>query len=128
VSYSLSLFRRAKKDCAALLATARARGYNRIAIIGVSELAEIAALCVINSGVTIIAVVDERSNQTNFFGFPLAKSFQDIEGPIDAVLVTDISGSGATIEAAVKNFGAERVLILGVLGGRIERKLQEAAS
>src|SRR5271157_5315579 len=42
LSYSFSLFRRAKTDCTAVLDAARARGIERIAILGVSDLAEIA--------------------------------------------------------------------------------------
>src|SRR5215831_5602876 len=50
MSYSFSLFRRAKADCMAALETARERGYARIALIGASDLAEIAAICALDGG------------------------------------------------------------------------------
>src|SRR5215468_1487570 len=44
MSYSFALFRRAKADCMAVLKAARERGFVRIALIGASDLAEIAAI------------------------------------------------------------------------------------
>src|SRR3982074_3326368 len=44
LSASLSLFRQAKKDCTTALETARARGFSRIAILGVSDLTDITAI------------------------------------------------------------------------------------
>src|SRR5229473_5533703 len=45
LSDSFSFFRRAKTDYTAALDGARGRGFARIAILGVSDLAEIAAIC-----------------------------------------------------------------------------------
>src|ERR1700738_5310542 len=45
LSYSFSLFRRAKTDCTGLLRAARADGIQRIALVGMSDLAEIAVIC-----------------------------------------------------------------------------------
>src|SRR6202166_4135736 len=55
MSYSFSLFRRAKTDCMDALGSARERGFTRIALYGVSDLAEIATICALDSGVTIVA-------------------------------------------------------------------------
>src|SRR5690242_21548044 len=45
LSNSFSFFRRARQDCSSVLRSARARGWSRIALAGVSDLAEIAILC-----------------------------------------------------------------------------------
>jgi DNA-binding MarR family transcriptional regulator len=111
LSASLSLFRQAKKDCTAALETARARGFSRIAILGVSDLAEIAAICALDTGITIAGVVDPDSDLPRFVGVPVAKVFDDVEGSVDAVLVTDSRTTRATAAAAVARFGADRVLI-----------------
>src|SRR5215831_3393639 len=58
MSYSFALFRRAKAYCMAVLKAARERGYARIALIGASDLAEIAAICALDGGFAITAVVD----------------------------------------------------------------------
>src|SRR4051812_24469774 len=45
MSYSFELFRRARADCRSVFEVARARGFSRIVLAGVSDLAEIAAIC-----------------------------------------------------------------------------------
>jgi DNA-binding MarR family transcriptional regulator len=111
LSSSLSLFRQAKRDCTAALETARTRGFSRIAILGVSDLAEIAAICALDTSTVIVAVVDPMSELPRFAGVALAKSLDDIAESVDAVLVTDIKATRDTIERAIGRFGAERVLV-----------------
>src|SRR5215510_16125972 len=45
LSDSFTFFRQARTDCAALFATAHARGFARVVIAGKSDLAEIARIC-----------------------------------------------------------------------------------
>jgi DNA-binding MarR family transcriptional regulator len=117
LSYSLSLFRRAKNDYIATLNAARERGLVRIAILGISDLAEIAAICALDTGVTIVAAIDRRSELTRFAGVPVVKSLDEIADAIDAVLVTDIE---ARQEAAVAiaRLGRDRVLAPELFGLR----------
>src|SRR5579871_5600491 len=58
LSYSFTLFRRARSDYAKAFAAARARGYGRVVLAGVSDLAEIATICATEASVEIVAVVD----------------------------------------------------------------------
>jgi DNA-binding MarR family transcriptional regulator len=118
MSYSFSLFRRAKTDCAAAMELARARGFKSIALLGASDIAEIAAICALDSGVSIGAVVDARSDLSKFIGVPLVKSLDDVVGAFDAVLVTDIVATQDTISAAIAHLGAERVLVPELLAPR----------
>ena len=60
LSYSFSFFRQAKADCSAVIEAARARGFSRVALAGRSDLAEIAAICGLESNVKIVAVVDAK--------------------------------------------------------------------
>src|SRR5437764_2487496 len=55
LSFSFGFFRRAKADYALLFATARSRGFKQVALAGVSDLAEIAVICAVDSGVQIAA-------------------------------------------------------------------------
>ncbi len=121
LSYSFSLFRRAKTDYTAALDGARGRGFARIAILGVSDLAEIAAICALDSGIVIAAVVDAQSELARFAGVPVVKSLDDIADSVDAVLVTDIKTTRETTTAAIKRLGAERVLVPELLGLREQR-------
>src|SRR5579871_4186273 len=45
LSYSFGFFRQARADCAKTLASAVEKGWSRIALAGISDLAEIAAIC-----------------------------------------------------------------------------------
>src|SRR5246500_2929871 len=63
MSYSFWLFRRARSDYAKVLGVARARGFTRIALAGVSDLAEIAAICALEDGTQIAAVIDPASTR-----------------------------------------------------------------
>ena len=115
LSYSFSLFRQAKTDCAAVLSAARSAGVKKIAILGVSDLAEIAAICSLDSGIVIVAVVDPRSDLTRFIGAPVKAGFDDVD--VDAVLVADIlDDTQQMFNAAVARYGSERVLVPKLLG------------
>src|SRR3954470_13007742 len=61
LSLSFSFFRRAREDCSGLLIVARGRGWDRVVLVGVSDLAEIATICALEQGMTIPAVVDDKS-------------------------------------------------------------------
>jgi DNA-binding MarR family transcriptional regulator len=118
MSHSFSLFRRAKLDCTAALASARERGFTRVALLGVSDLAEVASICALDSGVTIIAIVDPDASVKRFAGAPVAASFDDVGEPVNAVLVTDMHAPGAAAAAAIARCGAERVFVPALLGER----------
>jgi DNA-binding MarR family transcriptional regulator len=116
LSCSLTLFRQAKKDCTAALVAARERGFSRVAVLGANDLAEIAAICSFDLGVTIVAVVDPKSELTRFIGVPVVKSLDALDGSIDALLVADLAPAPNTIKAAVGRFGANGVLIPEFIG------------
>jgi DNA-binding MarR family transcriptional regulator len=116
LSFSFSLFRDAKDDYGAVMDAARADGLSRLAILGVSDLTEIAAICALDRGVTIVAIVDRQSDLARFVGAPVVKSLDDIKETIDAVLVADIRSTRETIDAACAALGPERVLVPTLLG------------
>src|SRR6516162_237799 len=60
MSHSFTWFRRTKADCTAVLAEAQERGFKRIALLGASDIAEIAAICALDSALAIVAVVDAK--------------------------------------------------------------------
>ena len=113
---SFSFFRSARADCAQVFGDARARGWQRIALLGVSDLAEIATICALESGMTIIAVVDPKSTLTRFVGLPVLASLDVLAADVDAVVVTDLQTAPATVAAAVEKLGAQRVLVPVLLG------------
>jgi DNA-binding MarR family transcriptional regulator len=119
LSTSFSFFRQAKADCASVLEIAKSRGFRRLVLAGQSDLAEIAYFSATNSGVSIVALVDKRSDAGAFAGIPIFQSFDQVEEPFDAVVVTDVRRARETFDAALAAFGEERVFAPSLLGLRV---------
>ena len=127
LSSSFSFFRRAREDCSSVLKAARARGWNRIALFGVSDLAEIATICALEQGVTIVAVVDGKTGTDRFVGAPLVASLDAVPGDFDALVVTDLQATPESVKAALNAIGVERVFVPALLGLRLDRAMENVA-
>lgn len=119
LSSSFSFFRRAREDCASVLKVAQGRGWKRIALLGVSDLAEIATLCALEQGIPIVAVVDDKSASDRFVGTPVVPSLAAVPGGFDALVVTDLQATRDSVRAVADHLDAERVLVPALLGIRI---------
>src|ERR1700686_3337093 len=111
LSVSFSFFRRAKAECGVVFSAAAERGFHRVALAGISDLAEIAMICALDSGVKVTAVVDDKSVQSQFFGVQVAPSFDAILDDCDAVMITDLQRTAELTESASAVLGPDRVLI-----------------
>jgi len=129
LSSSFSFFRRAREDCSAVLKVVRARGWNRVALLGVSDLAEIATICALEQGITIVAVVDGKSGVERFVGAPVVASIAAVSREFDALVVTDLQATRESVcaTAAAAGLEAGRVLVPALLGILIERPAESAA-
>ena len=121
LSSSFSFFRRAREDCSSALEAAHARGWNRIALIGVSDLAEIATICALEQGITIVAVVDAKARRDRFVGIPVVASLDAVPGGFDALVVTDLATTRDTVKAALTSLAVERIFVPTLLGLRPDR-------
>lgn len=110
LSYSFRFFREARKQCTALLAECAERGWERLALAGAGDLAEIAILCAREHSVTLVAVVDDKVGLKTFAGLPVVAAFGALDGVVDAVIVTGVEAPQATFDALVKQIAAKRVL------------------
>lgn len=115
LTYSFKFFRQAKLDCLNVFEAARARGIARVALDGVSDIAEIATICGRETDIEIVAIVDEETTLERFAGIPIVRNYDAIAGRIDGLIVTDLGSTQGTIKAAVERFGAERVLVPSLL-------------
>jgi len=113
---SFSFFRQARADCAKTLGAAQENGWSRIALAGISDLAEIAVICAVERGITIVTVVDRGIGRETFMGAPVTNAFDGLPAAVDAVVVTDMRAARETFEAAAACFGRERVLSPSLLG------------
>lgn len=116
LSSSVSFFRRARTDCADIMAAAEAAGWRRIALAGASDLAEIATICALERGIEIAAVVDGKATGPQFVGRPVVASFADLGLAVDGIMVTDMKRPRETFEAAGRHMGASKVLAPRLLG------------
>src|ERR1700758_5672168 len=99
LSSSFSFFRRAREDCAIVLKAAHGRGWTRIVLIGVSDLAEIATICALEQGVAIVAVDDGKAEMNRFVGTPVVGSLAEVPGEFDAVVVTDLQATRESVQS-----------------------------
>jgi DNA-binding MarR family transcriptional regulator len=129
LSSSFGFFRQAKADCTAALQLAGQRKLARLAMLGVSDLAEIATICAIETDITLAAVVDPSSKLSRFIGLPVVAGFEAIDGTVEGILVTALTRSPALDELigkAITIFGPEAVLVPKLVDLR-PRKLPEGA-
>lgn len=127
LSYSFGFFRQAKQDCAALFQEASERGIARVALAGKSDLAEIASICSMESGIGIVGIVDAALAGERFMGVPVVASFDELPQEPSAVIVTDLQRPAETCAAVVARFGQGRVLIPQLLRLRLDRLKEHAA-
>lgn len=123
---SLNFFRRARSDCAALLADCAAAGWRRAALYGAGELAEIAVLSAGETGVEIVCVINSQEAGRRCGGLPVvddvgAAQLHAGAAPLDGLILTDTRAPQAQFEellaAALRyGFGASQVVAPSLLG------------
>ena len=111
LSHSFSFFRQAKSDCLSALQSANARGFKRILLAGCSDLAEVAIICAMECGIEVVVVVDPAATEQWFVGRQVVPSFETIEWPYDAIMITDLVTTQAAFEAALAQLDSDRVLV-----------------
>ena len=109
LSSSFQFFRRARDQCARLFDDCARRNWRRVALVGISDLAEIATLSAPEYGVTLVGVVDEKEAGERFAGLLVVATLSEL-GEVDAVLVTDLRAPQAAFEALSGRLPDERIL------------------
>jgi DNA-binding MarR family transcriptional regulator len=109
LSSSFDMFREARSQCDHILQYCQDHHLNRLALIGVSELAEVAILSSLNKAPDIIAVVDSSSNRPSVAGIPVARQLSELSN-IDAVIITDMRSSQVTFEGMLFNMPEKKIL------------------
>lgn len=121
LSHSFSFFRRAREDCSQIFAEIQAKGGKRVALAGISDFAEISRLSALESGIEIVAIVQPNAMKSVFVGVPVVDSFEAIEGPVDAVMISDLVYSAEAAERAVAYVGADRVFVPNLIRARTDK-------
>jgi DNA-binding MarR family transcriptional regulator len=111
LSISFNFFRNARSECADAFTMCAAQGWHRIALAGVSDLAEIATLCAVDLPVTLVGIIDPGHGSESFSGLKVVRRIEDFgEGAIDAVVVTNFSSPQAVFDRLIEVFPAQRVI------------------
>jgi len=97
LSHSFDMFRAARAQFDEIIEACDKRGATRVALIGTSELAEVAILSSLNKTPNIIAVVDPVSNVPSVAGIPIVRQLSELSN-IDVVIITDMQSSQMTFD------------------------------
>jgi DNA-binding MarR family transcriptional regulator len=137
LSSSFTFFRRARGQCGEALEYGAARGWQSMALAGMSELAEIATLCASERNMQLTGMIDTRrligrggngqSGPEAFAGLRVIAA-PEVITEIDAVIVTDLEAPQAVFEALAKHLPPERVLTPPLLRILRDRAPQDDAS
>jgi DNA-binding MarR family transcriptional regulator len=123
LSISFNFFRSSREQCAALFEVCEQKNWNRVALAGVGDLAEIATLCLREgSKVEIVGVINTSVGieaPPRFAGLPVADRLTDLT-KINAVIVTDIQNAQRVFEGLVDAIPPDRVLTAPML--KVSRK------
>ncbi|CAN5173248.1 winged helix-turn-helix transcriptional regulator [soil metagenome] len=116
LSSSFSFFRQAKADCLEVFEFAKAHNFQSLVLSGKSDLAEIALLSAVESGISVVAIVDQNANPDLFVGKPVVASYDAVTLPFDAVVITDVRDARGAFGEAVRLYGPSNVLAPKLLG------------
>ena len=115
LTYSFTFFRRAREQCADTLHECEKRGWRRIALAGVSDLAEILTLCANDTDVQIVGIIDADTNHTGFAGLPVIASHRDID-QLAAVVLTDVNKPQDRFDQLSRIWPRDRIIVPKLLG------------
>lgn len=115
LSQSFLFFRAARAQFDGLFAQCGQRGWNDIALLGVSDLGEIAALCAREHPLRLVGFVDPVATDRDFAGLRVFPAIDTLPTRPAVGVVTDLSDPQATFDAAVGVLPLERVLAPKIL-------------
>ncbi len=114
LSYSFTFYRRASASCAEVFQQCALRGWKRVVLCGISDLAEIASLQAKEAEIEIVAIYDPRADHERFVG---KKVWTDLDGieTFDACVLTDLQSPSTSHQQLVERVGQERVMVPDIL-------------
>ena len=114
LSQSFNLFRHARAEGAELLHHCQARGWNRVALYGLSDLSEIMTLSVRDYDVDLVLIIDPDAETPEFAGLPVSRTMP-LREDVDAIILCNINTPQAAYDQACAGFPEDRVLAPAVL-------------
>ena len=121
---SLKIFRRARLEYSEIFDQCQERGWCDLAICGVSDLAEIAIISTLGTGVRIHAIIDPKFEHSEFHRVPVVKTLaaagkitagKNDEVKIDAVVLTHQEAAQDMFDWLSGQMASERVFTPPIL-------------
>ena len=109
LSTSFDFYRHARLQCADVLTACANKGWNRIGLVGVSDLVEIAALCAHRQSLNLAGLVDANHVGEDFVDLPVVATPKHL-GALDALMITDLTAPQDTYDLTTTVFPPDRVL------------------
>lgn len=111
LSDSLDFVHATRGEYAALFAKGAGQPWQSVVIAGSSTLAEVCAICALEKGVRIAAVVHPEAQGTHMLGAPIYSDFAAISEPFDGAIVADLQDPARLLALAEAALGPDRVAI-----------------
>jgi len=115
LSQGFQFFRVTQTQCNEIFQVCEFRGWNRVALHGLTDIAEIAVLSASRHNVLIVGIVDDATALTTYNGVPIVQTRHDLD-EFDAMIITDIGDPQARFDEIRRQLAAERILIPSILG------------
>lgn len=122
LSTSLGFVRAVRGEYTALYASEPVRHWKSIAIVGTSTLAEICAICALERGIPIEAIIDPDSTDQKTLGLPLHRDFSSVSEKIGGAIIADLDQTGRARDLAENALGPHRVAIPPFLSAVLPQK------
>ena len=112
LKYSLTFYREARQEYTEIFNYCATRGWTRVALVGATELAEIASLALPQGKIEIVGVLDPGRNEEAFCDFTIYQSLNDVEPACrpHAVIITDITDPQGIYDSLLQTLPSEQVL------------------
>jgi len=111
LSSSLDFVRAVRGEYAAVFASEPVRDWENLVIVGTSTLAEICAICALERGIRIEAVVDPDSMDQHKLGVPLHRDFATVSRAVGGAVIADLEQTARARDMAEDALGSDRVAI-----------------
>jgi len=109
LTMSFDFFRHARTHCADTFDFCVARDWNRVGLVGTSDLGEIAILCAREHPIDFAGFIDPDCEAPTFSGLPVYASAADM-GAVDVYVIVDLSAPQAAFDSLNKSVPSERIL------------------
>ena len=122
LSQGFLFFRLARAEFSDLYAECQSRNWRRVALAGLSDLAEIAVLCAAEHDIELIGIIDEETEKRAFADIPVVPDLSRLERT-NVVIVTEMEDPQGAFERLCGVMPADRVLTPSLLN--VTREMRE---